>query len=73
MNISNKGEEHMNELIIKIKQEYPLMYLVEDEANCSNSIKFARFGITDMDVYVAIRCGKEIEIYDTHGNFKQII
>lgn len=60
-------------LIERIKQRYPLMKIVEDEANCEMSIKFNRYGFIDMEDWVAIKSGDEIEIYDKNGILDEIL
>ncbi|MCX7883449.1 MAG: hypothetical protein N2448_00190 [Caloramator sp.] len=63
----------MQSLKEKIKQRYPLMKIVDDEANCDMSVKFNRYGFIDFDDWVAIRSGNTIEIYDQEGILREIL
>ena len=52
-----------------LSEEYPNLEYVDDEANCDNSVKFTRYGSTDMNVCVALYDTKNlvIDIYDSNG------
>jgi len=63
----------MEELIMRIKKVYPLMKVVPYEANDENSIKFNRYGFIDFNDWAAIRCSKNIELYDEEGILREII
>lgn len=56
-------------LLYILSEEYPNLDYVEHEANCDTSVKFTRYGSTDMDVCAAIYDTKDmiIEIYNPDG------
>lgn len=54
----------MNDLMNIIKAHYPHATIVNDEANCNNSVKFTRHGTALDNIYFAIKTKNgNLEIY----------
>lgn len=64
-----KGGFAMTILDVIREDLYPSAVIVPDEANSDNSIKFLRNGSIADEIWVAIRNGRYIDIYDHEGRW----